>query len=47
MFKDATIGTVLARNPHEDIAPMLARVPTNCRLPDEWRRLPASTSPQP
>src|SRR5690349_9268275 len=36
MFKVTAIGTGLAGYRHEDIAPMFARAPTNCRLPDEW-----------
>jgi hypothetical protein len=38
-FKVTAIGTGLAGYRHEDIAPMFATAPANCRLPDEWRRL--------
>ena len=37
MFKVTAIGTGLAGYTHEDIAPMFARAPANCRLPDEWQ----------
>jgi hypothetical protein len=47
MFRVTAIGTGLAGYRHEDIAPMFARAPANCRLPDEWRRLLSSPSPQP
>ena len=38
IFKVTAIGTGLAGHKHEHIAPMFARAPTNCRLPEEWRR---------
>ena len=37
MFKLTAIGTGLAGYTHEDIAPMFARAPVNCHLPDKWR----------
>jgi hypothetical protein len=39
LFKVTAIGTGLAGYKHEDIAPMFARAPANCHLPDEWRNL--------
>ena len=39
MFKVTAIGTGLAGYRHEDIAPMFARAPANCRLPEEWQKL--------
>ena len=36
LFKVTAIGTGLAGYRHEDIAPMFARAPANCRLPPEW-----------
>jgi hypothetical protein len=44
-FKVTAIGTGLAGYRHEDIAPMFARAPINCRLPDEWANL--LKTPQP
>jgi len=38
-FKVTAIGTGLAGYQHEDIAPMFARAPANCRLPEEWQAL--------
>jgi hypothetical protein len=38
MFKVTAIGTGLAGYKHEDIAPMFACAPANCRLPDEWHK---------
>lgn len=35
-FHVTAIGTGLAGYRHEDIAPMFARAPSNCDLPDEW-----------
>jgi hypothetical protein len=46
VFKVTGIGTGLAGYRHEDIAPMFARAPANCRLPGEWKKLRAS-HPQP
>jgi hypothetical protein len=46
LFKVTAIGTGLAGYRHEDIAPMFARAPANCRLPEEWQKLRAS-HPQP
>jgi hypothetical protein len=39
IFKVTAIGTGLAGYRHEDIAPMFARAPANCRLPEEWKAL--------
>ena len=39
LFKVTAIGTGLAGYRHEDIAPLFAQAPPNCRLPEEWRRL--------
>ena len=43
IFKVTAIGTGLAGYKHEDIAPMFADAPLNCRLPDEWRRFRSSS----
>ena len=45
MFKVTAIGTGLAGYRHEDIAPMFARAPANCRLPDEWRHVRRAPEP--
>lgn len=44
-FEVTPIGTGLAGYRHEDIAPMFAGAPRNCRLPEQWRPLlpPANT----
>jgi hypothetical protein len=42
-FKVTAIGTGLAGYRHEDIAPMFAHAPPNCRLPDEWRDMRRSS----
>jgi hypothetical protein len=36
---DFAVGTGLAGYQHEDIAPMFARAPANCKLPEEWQAL--------
>jgi Domain of unknown function (DUF4326) len=41
-FKVTAVGTGLAGYTHEDIAPLFARAPANCRLPGEWQKLLAS-----
>jgi hypothetical protein len=46
LFKVTAIGTGYAGYEHEDIAPMFARAPANCRLPEQWRRF-LSSSPEP
>jgi hypothetical protein len=46
MFKVTAIGTGLAGYKHEDMAPLFARAPANCRLPEEWQKLRAA-HPQP
>jgi hypothetical protein len=45
VFKVTAIGTGLAGYRHEDIAPMFARAPANCRLPEEWRGFPPTPQP--
>jgi len=42
-FKVTAIGTGLAGYKHDDIAPMFAHAPPNCRLPDEWRHMRRSS----
>lgn len=38
-FQVTAIGTGLAGYRHEDIAPLFARAPSNCQLPEEWREM--------
>lgn len=38
-FKVTAIGTGLAGYKHQDIAPMFACAPDNCKLPAEWLAL--------
>jgi hypothetical protein len=45
LFRVTAIATGLAGYRHEDIAPMFARAPANCRLPDAWRKF--RREPQP
>lgn len=37
VFHVTAIGTGLAGYKHEQIAPMFAGAPPNCKLPDEWK----------
>jgi hypothetical protein len=46
LFRITAIGTGLAGHRHEDIAPLFAHAPANCRRPDEWRSL-RTRGPQP
>ena len=48
LFRVTAIGTGLAGYTHENIAPMFAHAPANCRLPDEWsqwRQAPQPLAP--
>jgi hypothetical protein len=38
-FQVTPIGTGLAGYSHEEIAPMFARAPSNCDMPEEWSSL--------
>lgn len=38
-FQVTAVGTGLAGYKHEDIAPLFASAPDNCRLPEEWKHI--------